>query len=165
MESPEEANMRLAQEYDTAEKHIHQRVDSIHLLAEAFNCSTDDVEIMLALLRTHGVYEIIEAVEDFTTDASLKWSFGTIVIAAKNVVLRKLYGKIDDTLHRKLKNVVVSTQPSIYGTVITGSEGLDEKTLMAFSDMVKYGVRIERITAMVKTHERMEGVGGYDDTK
>ena len=153
METPEKANMRLAQEYNTAEKHIHQRVNSIHLIAEAFGCNTYDVETMLMLLRTHGVYEICEAVEDFTEDTSLKWSFGTIVIAAKNVVWRKLHFKIDETLHQKLKDVAVSTQPTIYGTVIGGGEGLDEKILMAFSDMIKYGVNIDRIKALNRAYE------------
>jgi len=155
MESPEKANMRFAQEHDTAEKHIHQRIDSIHLLAEMFNCSTDDVEIMLALLRKHGVYEMIEAIEDFTEGTPLKWSFGTVVIAAKNVTLKQLHEKIEDDLHRKLSTVTVSTQPSIYGTALTGDDGLDEKTLMAFSDMIKYGVNIERINTLVRAYNAM----------
>ncbi|MCD6163010.1 MAG: hypothetical protein J7K40_11445 [candidate division Zixibacteria bacterium] len=155
MESPEKANMRFAQEHDTAEKHMHQRIDSIHLLAEMFNCSTDDVEIMLALLRKHGVYEMIEAVEDFNAGTPQKWSFGTVVIAAKNVTLKRLHGKIDDDLHRELSTVVVSTQPSIYGTAITDVERLDEKTLMAFSDMIKYGVNIDRINALVRSYNAM----------
>ena len=153
MESPEMANMRNAQEYNTAEKHLHQRIDSIHLMAEMFNCSTDDVEIMLSLLRIHGVYEICEAVEDFTDGTPLKWSFGTVVTAAEYVTLKELYGKIDDDLHRKLSTVTVSTQPTIYGTVIGGGEGLDEKILMAFSDMIKYGVNMERIKALNRAYE------------
>ena len=157
MESPEKANMRAAQEYDMAEKHIHQRVNSIHLIAEAFGCNTYDVETMLMLLRTHGVYEICEAVEDFTEDTSLKWSFGTIVVAAKNVVWRKLHFKIDETLHQKLKGVAVSTQPSIYGTAITDIEGLDETTLMAFSDMIKYGVTGGRINALTRAYAAQGG--------
>ena len=157
MESPEKANMRIAQEYDMAEKHIHQRVNSIHLIAEAFGCNTYDVETMLMLLRTHGVYEICEAVEDFTEDTSLKWSFGTIVVAAKNVVWRKLHFKIDETLHQKLKGVAVSTQPSIYGTAITDIEGLDETTLMAFSDMIKYGVTGGRINALTRAYAAQGG--------
>jgi len=152
METPEIANMRAAQEYNTAEKHIHQRVDSIHLLAEMFNCSTDDVEIMLSLLRTHGVYEIVEAVEDFTKGTPLKWSFGTVVIAAKNATLKQLHGKIDNDLHRKLSMVTVSTQSTIYGTAITDVRGLDEKTLMVFSDMIKYGVSLERMAALGKAY-------------
>lgn len=156
METPEIANMRAAQEWNTAEKHIHQRVNSIHLLAEMFECSTDDVEIMLSLLRTHGVYEIVEEVEEFRADTPLKWSFGTVVIAAKNVTLRELHGKIDDTLHRKLATVAVSTQPAIYGTTLGGGEGLNEKTLMAFSDMVKYGVNLDRINALNRAYNDTE---------
>jgi len=151
MESPEKANMRAAQEHNTAEKHIHQRVNAIHLIAEAFECTTEDVEIMLSLLRVHGVYEIIDAIEDFREGTSLTWSFGTIVIAAKNVTLKYLYGKIDDELHTRLSKVAVSTQPTIYGTSLN-DEGLNEKTLMVFTDMIKYGVRIERINEMVKAH-------------
>jgi len=157
MESPEKANMRAAQEYDTTVKHIHQRVNSIHLLAEMVNCSTDDVEIILALLRTHGVYEIIEAVADFTEGTTLKWSFGTIVMAAKNVVLKQLYGKIDNDLHHKLSMVAVSTQPSIYGTAISDVEGLDENTTIAFSNMIKYGVNLERMSAIGKAYNASMG--------
>lgn len=151
MESPEKANMRLAQEYDTAERQIHERIDAMHLIAEVFECSTDEVEIILSLLRTHGVYEITEAVEDFTSGTTLKWSFGMIVIAAKNVVWQQLYGRVDDTLHRRLRDVAVSTQPSIYGTALN-IIGLDEKTLMAYSDMIKYGVNLDRINALAKAY-------------
>jgi len=157
METPEKANMRTAQEYKTMVKQIHQRIDSIHLLAEMFNCSTEDVEIMLALLRTHGVYEITDAVEDITVDTSLEWSFGTIVLAAKQVTLNQLHDRIDDDLHDRLSTVVVSTQPSIYGAHIGGGEGLNMKTLEVFSDMIKYGVRIERITEL-KTAYAAAGV-------
>lgn len=149
MESPEKANMRAAQEYNMAEKHIHQRVNSIHLLAEMFNCSTGDVEIMLSLLRIHGVYEITEAVNNF----SEVWTFGTIVMAAQITTLKQLKGKIDDDLHRKLSTVEVSTRPTIYGAAIGGGEGLNEKTLMAFSDMIKYGVNMERIKALNRAYE------------
>jgi len=164
MESPEKANMRFAQEYDTAEKHIYQRIDSIHLLAEVFNCSTDDVETMLALLRTHDVYEMIEAVEDFTEGTSFEWSFGTTVIAAKNVTLKRLHDKVDDDLHRKLSKLAVSTNPVIYGAVITtGDEDLDEKTMMAFSEMVKYGVTDERVEELIKTHKEETGDDDEDE--
>ena len=156
METPEIANMRAAQEWNTAEKHIHQRVNSIHLLAEMFGCSIDDVEIMLSLLRIHGVYKITEAVEDLTTGTMMRRSFGTIVIAAKTVVWQQLYGRVDDTLHRKLRGVSVSTQPSIYGTAIEDIEGLDEKTLMAFSDMIKYGVNLDRINALNRAYNDTE---------
>jgi hypothetical protein len=157
MESPEKANMRLAQEYNTAERNIHERSNAMHMIAEMFGCDIFDVETMLRLLRTHGVYEICEAVEDFTEDTSLKWSFGTIVIAAKNVVWRKLHFKIDETLHQKLKDVAVSTQPSIYGTAIKDIEGLDETTLMAFSDMIKYGTSRGRINALTRAYAAQGG--------
>ena len=153
METPEKANMRAAQEYDTAEKHIHQRIDSIHLLAEMFNCSTEDVEIMLSLLRTHDVYEIIEAVEDFTDWKPAKWTFATVVTAARDVTLKRLHDKIDGDLYAILENVAVSTRPSIYGTAISVDHGLNEKTLMAFTDMIKYGVNIDRIKALNRAYE------------
>ena len=157
MESPEKANMQAAQEFKTAEKHIHQRINSIHLLAEMVDCSTVDVEIMLSLLQTHGVYEIIEAAEEFTEGTTLKWSFGVIVTASKNVVLKRLYGKIDNTLHSRLSVVTVSTQPAIYGTALN-SDGLDEKTLMEFSFMIKYGVNLARMSAIGKAYNAsMEG--------
>lgn len=157
MQDTEKANIRAELEGERAreETHIHQRMDSIHLIAEMFECSTEDVEIMLNLLRIHGVYEITEAVADFTEDTSLKWSFGTVVTAAKNVVWQRLHGKIDDTLHGKLRDVAVSTQPPIYGTAIEDIDGLDEKTLMAFSDMIKYGVNIERVNALAKAYREI----------
>ena len=153
MKNPEKANMRLTQEWDTAQTHIHQRINSFHLMAEVFNCDTDDIEIVLALLRTHGVFEIIEEVNDFAADAPFVWSFGMIVIAAKNTTLKRIQDKIYDELHRKLSTVVVSTKPSIYGAVVAGGEGLDEKTMMAFSDMIKYGVNIERTNALNKAYK------------
>ncbi len=155
METPEKANMRNAQEYDIAENKIHQRVDAIHLIAEMFECSTEDVEIMLSLLRVHGVYEIINAVEDLTV-APVKWTFATVVTAAKTVTLKQLYDKIDDDLHDRLATVAVSTRPTIYGAAIGGGEGLNEKTLMAFSDMIKYGVNLERMTAIGRAYINME---------
>lgn len=157
MEDPEKANIRAAQEYDAAEeKHIHQRLDSIHLLAEMFECSTDDVEVMLSLLRTHGVYEIIEAVEDSTEGTPIKWSFGTVVIAAKDVTRARLDGEIPDDLHRELAAVRVSTKPEIYGTALEYSDRLNEETMMAFSDMIKYGVNLDRINALVRAYNAIE---------
>lgn len=155
MESPEIANMRNMREHYTAERHIHERVNSIHLIAEMFDCTTHDVEIMLSLLRTHGVYEIINAVEDFTDGTPLQWSFGTVVIAAKIATLKRLYDKIDDNLHGKLATLAVSTQPSIYGATLTDA-GLDEKTCMAFSDMIKHGVNIDRINTLTKAYKAQE---------
>jgi hypothetical protein len=51
--------------------------------------------------------------------------------------------------------VAVSTQPPIYGTAIEDIDGLDEKTLMAFSDMIKYGVNIERVNALAKAYREI----------
>lgn len=156
MEDTEIANIRLAQERDEAENDIHQRVNAMHLLAEVFGCSTDEVEIILSILRSHDVYKITEAVEDFTADTPLKWSFGAIVIAAKTVVWQELYGRVDDTLHRKLKGVAVSTHPLIYGTSIGDGNGLDEGTLMAYTDMIKYGVNLDRVNALAKAYREQE---------
>jgi len=154
MENPEIANMRAAQEYDTAETNIHQRVNSIHLLAEVFGCNTEDVEVMLSLLRVHDLYDMVEAAKDNAGGAPVEWSFATMVTAARTLTLKVLYGRIGNDLHDKLAQVTVSTQPSICGTAITDVAGLDEKTAIIFTDMIRYGVNLERMSALGKAYNK-----------
>ncbi|NIA09707.1 MAG: hypothetical protein GWP10_08255 [Nitrospiraceae bacterium] len=140
---------------DTTQKQ-EDRENSITLIAEMMSCSERSVEMVLRMMRVHGTYEVIEATQNYLKEHHIaEWSPTPVVLGIKGMIIAQLKYKISEDLRAKLPTIGIGTSEHIWGAALTYGL-LDEKTAMVFSDMIRYGINAERISALETAYSEME---------